>query len=72
MMQEINKKFLNKLNEVKIGKKTIKQKEVIDNLENSYKSKEEVIIFLTTMLKCYLMQITALNKMRLREKDLKY
>ena len=71
-MQEINKKFLNKLNEVKIGKKTIKQKEVIDNLENSYKSKEEVIIFLTTMLKCYLMQITALNKMRLREKDLKY
>ena len=44
-MQEINKKFLNKLNEVKIGKKTIKQKEVIDNLENFYKSREEVIIF---------------------------
>ena len=42
-----NKKngFLNKLNEVKIGKKTTKKKEVIDNLENFYKSREEVINF---------------------------
>ena len=37
--------FLNKLNEVKIGKKTPKQKEVINNLENFCKSKEEVINF---------------------------
>ena len=37
--------FLNKLNEVKIGKKTTEQKEVIDNLEKFYKSREEVINF---------------------------
>ena len=37
--------FLNKLNDVKIGKKTLEQKEVINNLENFYKSREEVINF---------------------------
>ena len=43
----INKqnKFLKKLNEVKMGKKTIGQKEVINNLEKFYKSREEVIKF---------------------------
>ena len=37
--------FLNKLNQVKIGKTTTKQKGVIDNLESFYKSREEVKIF---------------------------
>ena len=37
--------FLKKLNEVKMGKKTIEQKETIHNLEKSYKSREEVINF---------------------------
>ena len=37
--------FLNKINNVKIGKKTIKQKEIIDNLEKFYISREEVINF---------------------------
>ena len=37
--------FLKKLNEVKIGKKTIKQKETINVLEKFYKSREEVINF---------------------------
>ena len=43
----INKqnKFLKKLNEVKMGKKTIGQKEVINNLEKFYKSREDVIKF---------------------------
>ena len=35
--------FLNKLSDVKIGKKTPEQKEVINNLENFCKSREEVI-----------------------------
>ena len=35
--------FLKKLNEVKMGKKTVKQKETISNLENFYKSREEII-----------------------------
>ena len=37
--------FLNKLNDIKVGKKTIEQKETINNLENFYNSREEVINF---------------------------
>ena len=37
--------FLNKLISIKIGKKTLEQKEVINNLENFYISREEVINF---------------------------
>ena len=39
------KLFLNKLNDVKMGRKTSEQKEVITNLENFYKSREEVFNF---------------------------
>ena len=47
-------KLLKKLNEVKIGKKTIEQKKkTIDNLDKFYKSREEVINFLETILKYY-------------------
>ena len=38
-------KFLNKLSIIKIGKKTVKQKETSNNLEKFYKSREEVINF---------------------------
>ena len=37
--------FPNKLNNIKIGKKTPKQKEVINNPEKFYNSREEVINF---------------------------
>ena len=37
--------FLNKLSNIKIGTKTLEQKEVINNLENFYSSREEVISF---------------------------
>ena len=37
--------FLNKLINIKIGKKTTEQKEVINNLEKFYNSKKEVINF---------------------------
>ena len=37
--------FLNKLNDVKIGKKNLQQKKVVDNLDNFYKSREETINF---------------------------
>ena len=37
--------FLNKLSDIKIGKKTPEQKEVINNFEKFYKSREEVINF---------------------------
>ena len=35
--------FLNKLSNIKIGKTTTKQKEVINNLEKFYNYREEVI-----------------------------
>ena len=44
------KNVLNKLNDAKIGKKTSEQKKVITNIENFYKSREEVLIFLETIL----------------------
>ena len=39
------KVFLNKLNTTKIGKKTVEQKEAINNLEKFYLSREEIINF---------------------------
>ena len=62
----------NKLSNIKIGKKTAEQREVIDNLNKFYNSREEVINFLETILKCYQMLFTMQNKMKLREQqDLK-
>ena len=63
--------FLNKLNNIKIGKKTTKQKGVIMILTDFTFLEKKLLIFLETMLKCYKMQITMLNKIKLREKDLK-
>ena len=37
--------FLNKLSNIKVGKKTVEQKEVINNLEKFYNSREEIINF---------------------------
>ena len=37
--------FLNKLSNIKIGKKTLEQRETIDNLEKFYHSREEIINF---------------------------
>ena len=37
--------FLNKMSNIKIGEKNTEQKKVITNLENFYKSREEVINF---------------------------
>ena len=37
--------FLNKLSNIKIGRKTLEQKEVINNLEKFYNSREEVFNF---------------------------
>ena len=62
--------FLNKLTNTKIGRKTQEQEKIINNLERFYVSRQEVIN--EAILKCYLMQITVLNKMRLKEQDLKY
>ena len=65
--------FLKKLNNIKIGKKkTIEQKETINNLVNFIIPKKKLLIFLQTILKCYLMLITIENKMKLREKGLRY
>ena len=52
--QEKQKLFLNKLNNVKIGKRMSKQKEVITNLENFYKSREEFFNFFKDYTKMYI------------------
>ena len=71
---------LNKLSNIKIDKKTDEQNKFInfkkflinfDDLNKFYNSREEVI-FLETILKCYLMLITSQNKIKLKEQDLKY
>ena len=64
--------FLSKLSNIKIGKEANKQEEVVDNLEKFYNSREKVINFLKTMLKCCLMLITIQNKIKLMEQDFKY
>ena len=61
-------KFLNKLGNIKIGKKILEQKEVINNLKKFYNSREEVL----KCLKCYQIQITMQEIMKLKEQDLKY
>ena len=43
--------FLNKLSSIKIGKKTTKQKGVINNITRFYNSREETLIFLEIMEK---------------------
>ena len=64
--------FLSKLTNIKIGRKTLEQEKIINNLEIFYISRQEVINFLETILKCYLMQVIVLNKMRLKEQGLRY
>ena len=61
--------FLKKLNKVKMGNKTIEQRETISNLENFINLERT---FLETILKCYQMQITMQEKIKLKEKVLKY
>ena len=64
--------FLNKLTNIKIGRKTLEQeKKLIISKDFTFLDKK-FLIFLETLLKCFLMQITVLNKMRLKEQDLKY
>ena len=64
--------FLNKFSNIKIGKKTAEQKEMIKNLEKFIFIEKRLLIFLDTIMKCYLMQIIIQNKIKLSEKDFKY
>ena len=64
--------FFNKLTNIKIGRKTLEHEKIINNIERFYVSRQEVINFLETILKRFLMQIIVLNKIRLKEQDLKY
>ena len=53
-----------------MGKKTDEQEKVIDNHNKFYNSREEVINFLETILKCYPMLIT-MQKNETKETRLK-
>ena len=69
---KIQKELLNKISDVKIGKKTPEQRKVIGNLNKFYLSREEVINFLEIILKWSFMQNTNQNKTKEQEQDLKY
>ena len=64
--------FLKKLNLVKMGKKMTKKEKWLIIVINFIFLEKRLLIFLETLLKCYLMLITMQNKMKLKEKDLKY
>ena len=62
---------MNKLNNVKIGKKTSKQKEVITNLENVYKSREKVFNFFKHYTKIYIDAVHKAKQNKTEETGLK-
>ena len=69
-----NKKneFLNKLSNIKIGKKPQNKKKLLIILKNFTILEKKLLTFLETILKCYLMLNMMQNKIKLREQDLKY
>ena len=64
-------KFLNKLDNIIIGKKTVKQKETINNLTKFYNSREEVIIFFKYYSKMVLDTNYSSKQNETKEKGLK-
>ena len=69
-----NKKneFLNKLSNIKIGKKPQNKKKLLIILKNFTILEKKLLTFLETILKCYLMLITIQNILKLREKGLRH
>ena len=64
--------FLNKLSNIKIGKRTAKQKEVINNLKKFYNSREEVINFFRDYIEMLSHANCDAKKKKLKEQDLRY
>ena len=64
--------FLNKLNNIKFGRKTPEQEKLTNNLEKFYKSREEVINFFRDYVEMLSDANYNTKKMREREKNLKY
>ena len=64
--------FLNKLSNIKIGKKTLEQKEVINNLEKFYNSREEVINFFRDYIEILSDANYDAKQNKTEGKDLKY
>ena len=64
--------FLNKLSNIKVGKKNAEQKEMINNLEKFYNPREEVINFFRGYTEMLSDANYRFNKMRLKEQGLKY
>ena len=64
--------FLNKLSNIKIGKKSDKKKEVINNLNKFYHSREEVINFFRDYIEMLSDANYDARKIKQKEQDLKY
>ena len=64
--------FLNKLTNIKIGRKALEQENTINNLERFYVSRQEVINFFRDYTEMFSDANYYAKKMRQRENDLKY
>ena len=64
--------FLKKLNQIKIGKKTAEQREVVDNLDKFYHSREEVINFFRDYTETLSDANYNAKQIKQKEQDLKY
>ena len=64
--------FANKLGNIKVGKKNTEQKEVINNLENSCNSGEQVNNFLRGFIEMLSYANYGAKQNETKEKDLKY
>ena len=64
--------FLNKVTNIKNGKKTLEQEKIINNIERFYVSRQEVINCFRDYTEMLSDANYHLNKMRLKGQDLKY
>ena len=64
--------ILNKLNNIKIGRKTIEQEKVINNLKKFYISRENVFNFFRDYIEMLSDANYNAKQMKLKEQDLKY
>ena len=62
-----------KNNQIKFSEVMNEQKEFLNKLSNvKQRLDKKLLIFLETILKCYLMLVTKQNNLKLKEQDLKY
>ena len=70
--QNKQNEFLNKINNMKIGRKTLQQQKIINNLDKFYNSREQLLIFFKDYTEMLFDANYEAKKMKLKEQGLKY